>query len=158
MKAGKALRNKLLPHSMAAFQWALLVVILAFNMNFSIGVTGAVANGGLKVIMLFPFWMLISSIVLSLVLYRMRNDGTAERSALGLSLIATLFSIVTISLHFVDDFVSFMKAAEVIAWVFYNGMVSVSSYKISVAFLFPILRRYAKTENEAIGDENKSWA
>jgi len=158
MQVRKAFANKLLPHFVAAVQWALLIVILAFNMNFSIGVTGAVANGGLKVIMLFPFWMLLSSVVLGLVLYRIRKEGTAERGALGLSLIATLFSILNIFLHFTDDLLLLMKVAEVTAWVFYNSTVSVSLYKISFAFLLPTLRRFIRFGNETIRNDKKSWA
>lgn len=155
MQPRKALGNKMLPHLLAAFQWILLIMILALKMNFSIVVTGAVANGGLKVIMLFPFWLLSFSIALCLILYKMRKDGIAERCALGLSLITILFSSMDIFLHFVNDLILFMKVTEVAAWVFYNSAISVSIYKIFVSLLLPTLRRFTEIENEAIRNDKR---
>ena len=72
-------------------------------------------------------------------------------------MITILFSIVNVSLHFVNDFVLLMKATEVIAWSLYNSMFSVSVYKISTVFLLPVLTRY-KIEKETLHNDNKSWA
>jgi len=122
-------------------------------------VTGAVANGGLKVIMLFHIWMLFSTAVLCLIFYRIRREGIAERCIIVLSVITVLFSIVNVSLHFVNDFVLLMKITEIVAWSLYNSMFSVSVYKISIVFLLPVLRRFVQTqEKETPSDDEKLWA
>lgn len=158
MQLRKAVENKMFPHFLATFQWTLLVISLAFNLNFSVTVTGAVANGGLKVIMLFHLWMLFSPVVLCLTFYRIRKEGMVERCIIGLSMITILFSIVNTSLHFVNDLALLMKATEVIAWSLYNSMFSVSMYKISIGFLLPVLRRFAEVEEEKLRNDKKLWA
>ena len=158
MQLRKAVENKMFPHFLVIFQWTLLVISLAFNLNTSVAVTGAIANGGLKVIMLFHVWMLLFAAVLCLIFYRIRKEGIAERSIIGISMITILFSIVNISLHFVNDFVLLMKATEVVTWCLYNTMFSVSIYKISTVFLLPVLIRYKKIEKETLHNDNKSWA
>jgi hypothetical protein len=158
MQPRKAFGNKMFPHLLAVFQWILLIIILSLKMNFSIVVTGAVANGGLKVIMLFPFSLLSFSIALGLILYKMRKDGIAERCALGLSLITILFSSMDIILHFANDLILFMKVTEVTAWIFYNGAISVSIYKISVSLLLPTLKRFMEIENETIRNDKRLQA
>jgi len=159
MKLRKAVENKMFPHFLAASQWTSLITSLTFNLNFSVAVTGAVANGGLKIIMLFHIWMLFSAAVLCLIFYRIRKEGIAERCIIGLSMITILFSIVNVSLRFVNDFVLLMKITEVVAWSLYNGMFSVSIYKISIVFLLPVLRRFVRTrEKETPRDDEKLWA
>lgn len=157
MKARKAVENKMFPHFLATFQWASLVVSLAFNLNFSVAVTGAIANGGLKVIMLFHIWMLLFAAVLCLIFYRIRKEGIVEKSIISISMITVLFSTVNIFLHFVNDFVLLMKATEVIAWSLYNIMFSVSVYKISTVFLLPALMKL-KIERETLHNDKKPWA
>jgi len=157
MQLRRAVENKMFPHFLATFQWTSLVIILAFNLNTSVAVTGAVASGGLKVIMLFHIWMLSFPVVSCLIFYRIRKEGIAERCIFAISMITILFSIVNISLHFVNDFVLLMKATEVIAWSLYNSMFSVSIYKISTVFLLPVLIRYKKIEKEALHNDDKSW-
>lgn len=157
MQLRKAVENKMFPHFLATFQWASLVVSLAFNLNILVAVTGAIANGGLKVIMLFHIWMLLFAAVLCLIFYRIRKEGIAERSIISISIITVLFSTVNIFLHFVNDFVLLMKATEVIAWSLYNIMFSVSVYKISTVFLLPVLMRL-KIERETLHNDKKSWA
>jgi hypothetical protein len=157
-KLRKAVENEMFPHFLAASQWISLVTSLALNMNFSVAVTGAVANGGLKIIMLFHIWMLFSAVVLCLIFYRLRK-GIAERCIIGLSMITILFSVVNVPLHFVNDFVLLMKTTEVVAWSVYNTMFSVSIYKISIVFLLPVLRRFVYTqEKETPRDDEKLWA
>jgi len=159
IKLRKAVENKLFPHFLAASQWTSLVTSLTFDLNFSVAVTGAVANGGLKVIMLFHIWMLFSTAVLCLIFYRIRREGIAERCIIVLSVITVLFSIVNVSLHFVNDFVLLMKITEIVAWSLYNSMFSVSVYKISIVFLLPVLRRFVQTqEKETPSDDEKLWA
>jgi hypothetical protein len=157
MQIRKAVKNKMFPHFLSAFQWTLLVLSLAFDLNFSVAVTGAVASGGLKVIMLFHLWMLLLPAALCLVFYRIRKEGKAERYIIGLSMITVFFSIVNISLHFVNDLALLMKATEVIAWSLYNCMFSMSVYKISTTFLLPILRRLVEIEKETLRNDKKLW-
>jgi hypothetical protein len=155
MQLRKAVENKMFPHLLDAFQWILLVISLAFSVSLSVAVTGAVANGGLKVIMLFHLWMLFFPVVLSLLFYKIRKEGIAERFAFCLSTITVVFSLVNVFLYFVNDLVLLMKTIEVVAWSLYNCMFSVSMYKISIVFLFPILRRAAKTQKETLRDDKK---
>jgi hypothetical protein len=159
IKLRKAVENKMFPHFLAASQWASLVTSLVFNLNFSVAVTGAVASGGLKIIMLFHIWMLFSAAVLCLIFYRIRKEGIAERCIIFLSGITILFSIVNISLHFVNDFALLMKTTEVVAWSLYNSTFSMSVYKISIVFLLPVPRRSVQTqEKETPRDDEKIWA
>lgn len=158
MKLRKAVENKMFPHFLSTFQWTLLVISLVFNMNFLVAVTGAVANGGLKVIMLFHLWMLSFPVVSCLIFYRIREEGMAERYIIGLSMITILFSIVNITLRFVNDLALLMKVTEVIAWSLYNSLFSVSVYKISIVFILPILRRFTKIEKKALRNDKKLGA
>ena len=158
MQIRKTVENKMFPHFLSTFQWALLVISLALNLNFPVAVTGAVASGGLKVIMLFHVWMLLFPVVLCLIFCRIRKEGKVERCIIDLSIITILFSIVNISLHFVNDLVLIMKATEVVAWSLYNSLFSVSMYKISIMFLLPVKKRSAKIEKETLRNCKKLWA
>jgi len=153
MQLRRAVQNKMFPHFLAMLQWILLVISLAFNLNFSALVTGAVANGGLKAIMPFHLWMFFFPAVLCPLFYGIRREGIAERCIIGLSGITIFFSIVNISLHFVNDFVLLMRATEVVAWSLYNSMFSMSIYRISIVFLLPVLKRYEKVEREALHND-----
>jgi hypothetical protein len=158
MQLRKAVENKMFPHFLSVIQWTLLVISLAFNLNYSVAVTGAVANGGLKVIMLFHLWMLLIPVVLCLLFYRIRKEGIAEKCVVGLSMIAVLFSIVNIGLHFVNDLVSLMNATEVVVWSLYNGMFAATMYKISIVFLLPIVERIERIDEERINNKKRLWA
>jgi len=153
MQLRKAVGNEMFPHFLAIFQWTLLVVSLAFNLNFSVIVTGAVANGALKVVMFFHLWMLFFPVVSCLIFYRIRKKGITERCIVGLSLITVLFSTVNVFLHFVNDFALLMKATEVVAWSLYNSIFSVSIYKILEVFLLPVLMRFVKIEKEILHND-----
>ena len=155
MQLRKAVENKMFPHFLAVFQWALLVTGLVFNLNFSVAVTGAVADGGLKVIMLFHIWMLLLPVALCLIFFRMRREGIAERYIVSLSMLTVLFSIANISFHFANDLVLLMKVTEIVAWSLYNGMFSVSVYRISVVFLLPLLRRFVDGKTETPLDNER---
>ena len=141
MQLRNILKSNKLPHILATFQWAILILTLAFNLHFAVFVTGAVADDGLKVIMLFRVWMLFFSITLSGLFYRIRKEGVEEKSIFILSILTALFSAVNISLYFVDGLILIMKATEIIAWALYNGTFFVSMYKISGIFLLPTLRK-----------------
>jgi len=155
MHVSKTIQNNMFPHFLSTLQWALLVISLAFNRNFSVAVTGAEANGGLKVIMFFHLWMLLFPSALCLMFFRIRKEGMAERFIIDLSIVTILFSTVNISLHFVNDFILLMKATEVIAWSLYNCMFSASLYKISKTFLSPMLRRFEKIERETLRNDKE---
>lgn len=157
MQLRRVIENKMLPHFLVTFQWALLVISLASNLNFSVVVTGAVANGGLKVIMLFHLCLLFFPVVLCPIFYRIRKGGIAERYIIGLSMISILFSTVNVSLHFVNNLAFLMKITEVVAWSLYNAMFSVSMYKISIVFLLPSLKRLAEIEKDRFQDDKKLW-
>ena len=154
----KIVGNKMSPHFLGVFQWASLVLSLAFNLNISVAVTGAMADGGLKVIMLFHIWMFFFSAVLGLIFHRIRKEGVAERSIVGLSVMTVLFSIVNISLHFVNDFVVLMKITEVVTWSLYNIVFSASVYKILTVFLLPNPVQSMKIEKETLHNSKKAWA
>jgi hypothetical protein len=151
-------RSNKLPHILATFQWAILILSLAFNVHFTVSVTGAVANGGLKVIMLFSVWMLFFSGILCALFYRIRKEGAEEKSIITLSILTALFSGANISLHFANDLILIMKATEVIAWALYNGTFFVSLYKISSAFLLPALRKDEEMKQREPRNERKLWA
>lgn len=154
-KFGEAVKNKMFPHFLVVFQWTWLVMSITFNMNFSVAVTGAVANGGFKVVMFFHLWMLLVPVVLCLMFYRIRTEGIAERGIIGLSLMTLLFSMINVSLHFVDNLVLLMKATEVAAWSLYNGVFALSIYKISTEYLLLKTSRAAKSEREAPHNHKK---
>lgn len=158
MQIRKAVENRMFPHILSIFQWILLVICLAFGLNFSVAVTGAVANDGLKVVTLFHLWMLFFPTVLCLLFVRMRKEERTNRHLIGVSMITTLFSIASVSLHLVDGFALLMKTIEVIAWSLYNWMFSASMYKVSVTFLLPTIRKFAGIDKEALPDNKKLWA
>jgi len=158
MQLRKAVENKMFPHLLAMFQWVFLVISLAFNLDFSVAVTGAVANGGLKVIMLFHLWILFFPFVLSLLFYRIRKEGIAERCITALSIMNVLFSVVNVFLYFTNDLALLMKATEVIAWSLFNCMFSVSMYKISTVLLLPVLKGYVKIHKETLHSHKRIWA
>ena len=151
------LKNSKLPHILAAFQWAILILTLAFNLYFTVSVTGAVANGGHKVITLFSVWMLFFSGILCLIFYRIRK-GVAEKGILFLSIFTMFFSGAHISLHFVNDLLIIMKATEVIAWTCYNGIFFVSLYQVLRGFLFPVIIGDEETEQGKIRNEKRVQA
>jgi hypothetical protein len=151
------LRNTLkistLSHILAAFQWVILVLSLAVDLNLAVFVTGAVANGGLKVIMLFNVWVLLFSSILFSLFFRIRKEGIVEKINASLSFLTILFSAANISLHFANDLILMMKATEVIAWTFYNSVFFVSVYKISNVLLFPALREDTEMKQEKHQDK-----
>lgn len=153
----EAVESGMFPHFLLIFQWALIVIIIVLNMNFSIVVTGALANEGLKVIMLLHLWLLLSPGVLSPMFYRIRKVGMVERCIVSLSIITFLFSIANIFFHFVNDFVVLMKSAEVIAWSLYNIMFSLSVYKVSTGILLPVLEKPAEIQKETFRNGRKLW-
>jgi len=148
MQLRKVVESKSFPHLLALLLWTLLTVSLVFNLNLSVGITGAVANSGLKVIMLFHLLLLFLPVACCLVFCTIANEGIAERCILGLLVLTILFSIVNISLHFVNDLALPMKVAEVISWSLYNIASSISLYRVSVLCVSRGPKRYARIEEE----------
>ena len=148
MQLRKMLKNEMLLHFLVVLQWVIFVASVAFNTNFSIAVTGATANGGIKAIMFFQTWMLLFSAAACLPFYWLRKRGATEKLLLGLSALTTLFSIANISLHFVNNAVLLMQVAELAAWTFYNSAFAVSMYKISNVLLLPLFKSQVNVEEE----------
>ena len=148
MQLRKAVESKGFPHFIAMLLWTLPVLSLVFSVNFSVAITGAVANGGFKVIMLFHLLMIFLPVACCLVFYSIRNEGTAERWTIGLSVLTILFSIANISLHFFNGLALLMKATEVISWSLYNIASSISLYKVSILYVPRALKEYARIEKE----------
>lgn len=147
-----------MPHILAAFQWVILILTLVFNVNFTVFVTGAVADGGLKVIMLFSLWMLFFSGMLCAFFYRVRREGVEEKTILVLSVFTAFFSGANIFLHFIDELILLMKVTEVIAWGLYNGIFFVSLYKIFNVFMLPALSKDEEMKRGEPRNERKLWA
>lgn len=131
----------MLPHLLVASNSISLVLIIALNLNFVVVVTGAVANGGAKVLTIFHLWMPFFSAGLCPMFYRTRREGVAEKGIIIISIVTLLFSSANIYLHFLDDLVLFMKATEVVAWGLYNGIFSISVYRILVSVVLPLLSK-----------------
>lgn len=154
---GKALGNKMFSYFFVAFQWLLIVVILVFNLHFSVAVASGLANGALKVVMSFHVLMLLFPAISCCLFLRLRKQGIVERCILALSAITVLLSIVNISLHFVNNLVLLMKTSEVAAWSLYSIIFSLSVYKISYVYLIPIWRRNAEIGKSASRNSKNLW-
>jgi len=148
MRLRKVVESKSFPHFLALLLWTLPTISLVFNLNLSVAITGAVANSGLKVIMLFHLLMLFLPVACCLVFCTVINEGIAERCILSLLVLTILFSIVNISLHFTNGQALPMKATEVISWSLYNIASSLSLYKVSVLYVSCSLKRDARIEKE----------
>jgi hypothetical protein len=135
MQLVKAAKSKMLPHFLVVFNSVLLVLIVELNLNLVVVVTGAVADGGVKVLTVFHLWMPLFSIGLSPLFYRIRREGVTEKAIIIISAMVVVFSSVNIGFHFVDNFVLFTKAAEVATWALYSVMFSMSIYKILAALV-----------------------
>jgi hypothetical protein len=144
MQFSKAIKNKMLPHFIVLFQWTLLVLCIVFNLNFSVFMTAAVAQGGLKAIMFLHLLVPFLSIILFPIFYRIDKKGIEEKCIISLLLIIPMFSFANIYLHLVDDLVSLMKVTELAAWSLFNIVFSISLYKILAALLLSVQRRYVK--------------
>ncbi len=153
----KVVRNKMFPHTLGVLQWAVLILTLAINPNISVAVTSAIADGGLKVLMLFHVWMFFFSVLLGLISHRIRTEGTAERLVVRLSIVTAVLSITNITLHFINDFALLMKITELASWSSYNIMLSASVYKVIVVFLLPTLSKSTEIEGETLSSDRQAW-
>jgi hypothetical protein len=139
-KFRKVFSNKIVSYFLVSIQWLLIVLILAFDVRFSVAVPGGLSNGGLKVIMDLPVLLLFSSIVSCLLFVRLRNEGILERFIALLLVTTACLSIVNISLHFVNDLILMMKITEVVAWGSYNIMFALIAYGILHTYVVPMWR------------------
>jgi hypothetical protein len=152
MRHFRALENKMLPHIVMFFQWSSLVLLIGFNLNFAVFVTGAVTQGSFKVIMVYNILVPFFSILLLPIFYRIRKKGTVEKFIASLSVVASVIGFSSICLNFVDDFVILMKSTELAAWSLYNIMLSLSMYKVLATLLMSI-ERWFERFNASDGDE-----
>jgi hypothetical protein len=88
----------------------------------------------------FPVFLLFSSVFSCLLFLRLRKEGIVEKLIALLLVTAALFSIVNISLHFVNDLVLMMRITEVVAWSSYNIMFALIAYRIFHAYVVPAWR------------------
>jgi hypothetical protein len=139
----------MLLHLLVVLQWMLLILSLVFNINVSVAVTTATLNGYFKVITIFQVWLLLYPVIFCLALYRVSENRRIRSMFLCLSILATLFAIANISLHFVNNLVLLMKATEVAAWTFYNSLFAVSLYQLLSLLLTQSFKRQAKVESAA---------
>ena len=137
-KFRKAFSNKIVSYFLVSLQWLLIVLIIAFDVRFSVAVPGGLSNGGLKVIMDLPVLLFFSSIVSCLLFVRLRKEGILERFIAFLLATTACLSIVNISLHFVNDLILVMKTTEVVAWGSYNIMFALIAYRILHAYVIPM--------------------
>jgi len=128
------------------FQWVFLTTLIGSNSNFSVFVTGAVTQGGFKVIMIHHLAVPFLSILLALIFYKSRKEGTAEKCIACLSVITSAIGLSSIYLYFVDEFVLLMKGTELVAWCLYNVMFSISMYTILTALLMSIEQRLVRSK------------
>jgi len=140
----KTAKNKMFPHFLTVALWVFLGVSIAFNLNFAVAVTQATGNGGFKVITFFQLTLFLFSVLLCLFFYSMRNKGKAEKWIFRLALQTLLVSSASLSLQFVEGLTFLIEALEVMAWILYNGMFSLSMLKIAVTFLLPIFERHSQ--------------
>ena len=157
MQLRQVVESKSFPHFLATLLWTLPVTSLVSNMRFSVAITGAVANGGLKVIMPFHLLMLFLPVACCLIFCTIRHEGITEKCIIGLSAMTILFSTANILLHFVNGLVLPMKTTEVISWSLYNTASSISLYKVSVLYVPPALKRYAGIQKEKPLNSSKPW-
>lgn len=138
------IQNRMLPHFFAVLQLMLLIMGVMPFANFPVVVTGSKANGALKVIMPFPVWVLVLSITLFALFYRIREKGLEERCIFLASMLAALFSFIDFTLHFIDDLLSWMWATGNIATTLYLTASIISLYKVAVTFMVPFLKKVWK--------------
>lgn len=133
------------PHFFVVFQWALLLAGILSFLNFAIITPGSRADGSLKIVMLSHLWVVLFSIILSLLFYKNRHRGIAEKAIFGVSTFVALFSAFNLGLYFVDDFLLLMRISEIVTWILYLVIFGISIYKIMVALFNPLLRKFSKS-------------
>jgi hypothetical protein len=154
MRYLKTLENRAYPHVVMFFQWVFLTMLIGSNFNFSVFVTGAVTQGGFKVIVIYHLMVPLLSILLLPIFYKARKEGIAEKCITCLSVITSAIGLSSVYLYFVDDFVFLMKGTELAAWCLYNVMFSISMYTILTTLLTFIEQRLVRSKT---GDDAESF-
>lgn len=133
------------PHFFVVFQWALLLAGILSFLNFTIIAPGSKADGSLKIVMLSHLWVVLFSILLTLLFYTNRHRGIAEKSIFGISILTAFSSAFNLGLYFVDNFLLLMQITEVVTWTLYLVIFGISVYRILVTLLSPLLGRFLKS-------------
>lgn len=97
--------------------------------------TGSRVDGALKVLFPSHFWVLLFSIALSIMFYRVSKLGRAEKLAFVGSLGTALLSTAYIGLHFVDGHDLLMRGTDITAALFYVMLLITAIVKILAAYL-----------------------
>lgn len=143
-RAWNAVTSKTFPHVFAVFQLAALIFSVMPFANSPL-IVGGRGDHALKVIMPFHLWVLVFSVTLFALFYRLRREAIEEKSAIAVSFGAAMFSSFNLALHFVDNLLLWMWATEIIATAFYFTIPVIGLYKISNVFLLPHIRRFRKS-------------
>ena len=133
------------PHVFAFFQLITLIFVIMPFANSPI-IAGGKADHALKVIMPFHLWVLVFSPTMFGLFYRIKGEGIQEKYIAALSFVATIFSAFNFVLHFIDNLVLWMWAIENLAITIYLITSIIGFYRISSAFLLPLIRRFRKSK------------
>ena len=137
------MKREIFPHVFAVFQVAFLILGVTFFADSPVA-TGGRADDALKVIMPFDLWILVLSVTLFALFYRIRGEGNEERWIAGISLAAVMFSAFNLGLRFVDDLLLLGWAVENVASAFYLTVPILGFYKIAIVLLLPRIRRLTR--------------
>jgi len=145
-----AVTSKTFPHVLAVFQLAVLMFGVMPFANSPL-IAGGRGDHALKVIMPFHLWVLIFSVTLFALFYRLRREAIEEKIVIVISFGAAVFSLFNLALHFVDNLLLWMWATENVATALYLTIPIIGFYKISNVFLLPHIKRFRKSKNHADG-------
>lgn len=145
-----AVTSKTFPHIFAVFQLAVLIFGVMPFANSPLIVGGRVDHA-LKVILPFHLWVLVFSVILFALFYRLRREAIEEKSAIVVSFGAAMFSSFNLALHFVNNLFLWMWATENVATALYFTVPIIGLYKISNVFLLPSMKRFRRSKKHADG-------
>ena len=132
------------PHVFAVLQLTLLIFGVMPFANSPIIAAGKVDHA-LKVIMPFHVWVLVFSIILFGLFYRIRRGGIEEKCITVISLVAAMFSALNFVLHLIDNHLLWLWATENVAIALYLAPPIVAFYKISSVLLLLLTRGFHKS-------------
>jgi len=154
MRFRRVSEHKMFPHFLTMLQWALLLVLMAFDLDFPITATGATVQGGFKIIVFSHVLISVFSIIILVSFSVKGNKGMTEKCILVLSALTSAVSLTNILLHLVNGLVILMIVAQIITWSLFSVTFSVSVYKVLVETLTPVPKRFDALEQKA-GSVNK---
>lgn len=141
--------HKMFPNFLAMLQYTLLLVLMVFNLDFPITVTGATVQSGFKVIMFSHILIFVFSIVTLVSFYAKRNKRTAEKGILVLSALTGSVSFANILLRMVNGLFILMVVAQILSWTLFSVTFSVNVYKALGEALNPEPKRLDAFEHRA---------